>query len=87
MNQSILFNDDAIWLESEQSVRFSAQALGSLIQCHISRHRLESLAGGALPRPVDLLGAFASHRFEIEELAEQHIEAQEFAEDGGIYLF
>ena len=60
MNQSILFNDDAIWLESEQSVRFSAQALGSLIQCHISRHRLESLAGDALPRPADLLGAFAS---------------------------
>ncbi len=87
MNQSILFNDDAIWQESEQCVRFTAQAMGALILCRISRHQIQSLVGDELTRPADPIDAFACHRFEIEEMAERKLEAQEFAEDGTIYIY
>jgi len=48
---------------------------------------LGAIAAGPLPRPADLLQAFETLRFDIEELAEQKIAEQEFAEDGSIYLY
>ena len=86
MNQSILFNDDVAWQEQEQRLVFSAQAYGATVTCYLSRHRLELVSGLDLPRPADLLFTFESVRFDLEELAEVKIGAQEFAEDGAIYL-
>lgn len=87
MNQSILFNDGVVWQETQQRLMFSAQMMGATLPCYISRHYLEQLAARPLLRPADLLQTFEALRFDIEELAEQKIEEQEFAEDGSIYLY
>ena len=87
MNQSILFNDGVVWQETQQRLMFSAQMMGATVPCYISRHYLEQLAARPLLRPADLLQTFEALRFDIEELAEQKIEKQEFAEDGSIYLY
>lgn len=87
MNQSILFNDGVAWQETQQRLMFSAQMMGATVSCYISCHYLEQLAVRPLPRPADLLQAFETLRFDIEELAERKIAEQEFAEDGSIYLY
>ncbi len=86
MNQSIQFNDGVEWQESEQRLFFTAQAYGMAVNCYFGRHRLELLSGQELRRSADILFAFEQHRFEVEELAELKIAAQEFAEDGSVYL-
>ncbi|MFG0832857.1 DUF1488 family protein [Aeromonas bivalvium] len=86
MNQSIQFPDSAEWQAEQQRVHFPAQLMGGLIPCYISRHRLERLAGLSLVREDDILRAFDSLRFDIEDMVEKLIEEQEFGEDGAIYL-
>lgn len=87
MNQSIQFNDGLEWQEAQQRLMFSAQMLGATVPCYISRHYLEQLAARPLVRLDELLQTFEALRFDIEELAEQRIAEQEFAEDGSIYLY
>ena len=86
MNQSIQFNDGVEWQDAEQRLHFTAQAYGMTVNCYLSRHRLEHVCGQELIRPVDILLAFESYRFEVEEQAEAKIAEQEFAEDGAVYL-
>ena len=86
MNQGILFPDLMEWQAGEQRVRFPAQQMGALINCYISRRRLEKMTGLSLVKEEDILRAFESVRFDIEDIAEKLIEEQEFAEDGAIYL-
>ncbi|WP_421153515.1 DUF1488 domain-containing protein [Aeromonas dhakensis] len=86
MNQGILFPELADWQPHEQRIHFSAQQMGALVDCYISRRRLEKMTGLSLAREEDILRAFESVRFDIEEMAEKLIEEQEFAEDGAIYL-
>lgn len=57
-----------------------------MINCYISRRRLEKMTGLSLVKEEDILRAFESIRFDIEDVAEKIIEEQEFAEDGAIYL-
>jgi len=86
MNQEILFNEGAQWQAAEQRVEFTAQQMGALIRCFISHGLLEQWAGEPLLSEQAILSAFERLRFDAEERAEELIEAQEFAEDGGIYL-
>ncbi|HDZ8963986.1 TPA: DUF1488 domain-containing protein [Aeromonas dhakensis] len=86
MNQGILFPELADWQPHEQRIHFPAQQMGALVDCYISRRRLEKMTGLSLAREEDILLAFESVRFDIEEMAEKLIEEQEFAEDGAIYL-
>ncbi|MFM4932437.1 DUF1488 domain-containing protein [Aeromonas dhakensis] len=86
MNQGILFPELADWQPHEQRIHFPAQQMGALVDCYISRRRLEKITGLSLAREEDILRAFESVRFDIEEMAEKLIEEQEFAEDGAIYL-
>ncbi|WP_219591606.1 DUF1488 domain-containing protein [Aeromonas salmonicida] len=86
MNQGILFPELAAWQPDEQRIHFSAQQMGALINCYISRRRLEKMTGLSLVKEEDILRAFESVRFDIEDIAEKLIEEQEFAEDGSIYL-
>ena len=44
------------------------------------------MTGLSLVKEEDILRAFESVRFDIEDIAEKLIEEQEFAEDGSIYL-
>ncbi|MGK8175346.1 DUF1488 domain-containing protein [Aeromonas dhakensis] len=86
MNQGILFPELADWQPHEQRIHFPAQQMGALVDCYISRRRLEKMTGLSLAREEDILRAFESVRFDIEEMAEKLIEEQAFAEDGAIYL-
>ena len=86
MNQGILFPELADWQPHEQRIHFPAQQMGALVDCYISRRRLEKMTGLSLAREEDILRAFESVRFDIEEMAEKLIEEQEFAEDGAISL-
>ena len=86
MNQGILFPELADWQPHEQRIHFPAQQMGALVDCYISRRRREKMTGLSLAREEDILRAFESVRFDIEEIAEKLIEEQEFAEDGAIYL-
>lgn len=86
MNQGILFPDLMEWQAQEMRVHFPAQQMGALINCYISLRRLEKMTGLALSREDDILRAFESGRFDIEDFAEKLIEEQSFAEDGAIYL-
>ncbi|MFM9759099.1 DUF1488 domain-containing protein [Aeromonas dhakensis] len=86
MNQGILFPELADWQPHEQRIHFPAQQMGALVDCYISRRRLEKMTGLSLAREEDILRAFDSVRFDIEDMAEKLIEEQEFAEDGAIYL-
>lgn len=86
MNQGILFPELADWQPHEQRIHFPAQQMGALVDCYISRRRLEKMTGLSLAREEDILRAFESVRFDIEEMAEKLIEEQEIAEDGAIYL-
>ncbi|MBC6489094.1 DUF1488 family protein [Aeromonas hydrophila] len=86
MNQGILFPELANWQAHEQRIHFPAQQMGALVDCYISRRRLEKMTGLSLAREEDILRAFESVRFDIEEIAEKLIEEQEFAEDVAVYL-
>lgn len=86
MNQGILFPDLMEWQAQEQRVHFPAQQMGALINCYISRRRLEKMTGLVLTKEDDIVRAFESVRFDIEDIAEKLIEEQEVGEDGAIYL-
>lgn len=86
MNQGILFPDLMEWQAQEQRVHFPAQQMGALINCYISRRRLEKMTGLVLTKEGDIVRAFESVRFDIEDIAEKLIEEQEFGEDGAIYF-
>ena len=86
MNQGILFPELADWQAHEQRIHFPAQQMGALVDCYISQRRLERMTGLALTREDDIVRAFESVRFDIEDMAEKLIEEQEFAEDGAINL-
>ncbi|RQM65080.1 DUF1488 domain-containing protein [Aeromonas enteropelogenes] len=86
MNQGILFPDLMEWQAQEQRVHFPAQQMGALINCYISRRRLEKMTGLVLTKEDDIVRAFESVRYDIEDIAEKLIEEQEFGEDGAIYL-
>jgi hypothetical protein len=84
MNQSILFADIQHWDESTQAVRFPAQQAGALIECLITCAELEKLAGIPITGEQQALDNFSQYRFEIEELAEELIEEEEFNSKGEV---
>lgn len=84
MNQSILFADIQNWDEAKQAVRFPAQQAGALIECLITLEELTKLSGEVIKGEQQALSCFSQHRFEIEELAEELIEEEEFNRDGEI---
>ena len=47
--------------------------MGALVDCYISRRRLEKMTGLSLAREEDILRAFESVRFDIEEIAENSL--------------
>lgn len=84
MNQSILFADIQTWDEQLQAVRFPAQNSGALIECLIRVEELEKLVGTNIADQQQALKVFSDSRFEIEELAEELIEDEEFNSQGEI---
>ncbi|MBF9001090.1 MULTISPECIES: DUF1488 family protein [Vibrio] len=84
MNQSILFTDIQHWDEARQSVGFTAQQSGALIECWIDKGGLEALSGMVITSGQQALQVFSSLRFDIEELAEELIEDDRYNEAGEI---
>ncbi|EEX95150.1 hypothetical protein VIOR3934_06064 [Vibrio orientalis CIP 102891 = ATCC 33934] len=84
MNQSILFPDIQSWDEEKQAVLFSAQQSGALIQCLVDKQELEKLSGQVIGNAQQALEVFSQYRFDLEELAEELIEEEEFNSQGNI---
>ncbi|EGQ8310161.1 DUF1488 domain-containing protein [Vibrio parahaemolyticus] len=86
MNQSILFPDMQSWDEVSQSVNFSAQQSGALIECFVTKQKLEKLSGSELDTEQAVIAAFIDYRFDLEEIAEELIEDEAFNEEGHIII-
>ncbi|CAH6782796.1 Transcriptional regulator [Vibrio chagasii] len=86
MNQSILFPDIQDWDEESQSIIFQAQQSGALIECEVSIEELSLLSDKEIEGGVQALAIFAELRFDIEELAEELIEEEEYDSSNRIQI-
>ncbi|AJR07009.1 DUF1488 domain-containing protein [Photobacterium gaetbulicola] len=86
MNQDILFVDLQTWDSARQAVNFPAQQGGALINCWVSRVWLENKCGQTLVDESAVLNAFALCRFDLEDIAENLIEDEDFNQDGDIEI-
>lgn len=86
MNQSIIFSDNEQYNKNLQQIEFKAQHQGTLINCIISVKDLCKINGQKTNERSELLALFETFRFDLEELAEQMINEQAFAQDGNIYI-
>ncbi len=86
MNQSILFPDIQDWDEENQSITFPAQQSGVLIECVMSIEELSRLAGKDIEEGDQALVIFSELRFDIEELAEELIEEEEYDSSNRIQI-
>ena len=86
MNQSILFPDIQDWDEESQSIVFPAQQSGALIECVVSIGELSRLAGKDIEEAEQALAVFSELRFDIEELAEELIEEEEYDSSNRIQI-
>ncbi|MBC7006539.1 DUF1488 domain-containing protein [Photobacterium sp. BZF1] len=86
MNQDILFADIQTWDSERQAVNFPAQQGGALINCWVSRVWLENKCGQALADEAAVLDAFSQCRFDLEDIAENLIEDEDFNQDGDIEI-
>ncbi|GMM91050.1 DUF1488 domain-containing protein [Vibrio fortis] len=85
MNQSILFPDIQTWDAENQCVVFPAQQSGALIECTITLEELGKLAGREVTNE-QAIEVFSELRFDLEELAEELIEEEEFNSSGQIEI-
>ncbi|CAH1525367.1 MULTISPECIES: DUF1488 family protein [Vibrio] len=86
MNQSILFPDMQSWDEASQSVNFAAQQSGALIECYVTKQKLEKLGGSLIETEQAAIKVFTDYRFDLEEIAEELIEDEAFDEEGHIII-
>ncbi len=86
MNQSIIFPELQSYNELEEHIEFSAQQNGALLYCIIGKDKLHQISQQQAQTESELLAIFEQYRFDIEELAEQLIDNDQFSEDGKIYL-
>lgn len=86
MNQSILFPDMQSWDEASQSVNFAAQQSGALIECYVTKQKLEKLGGSLIETEHAAIKVFTDYRFDLEEIAEELIEDEAFDEEGHIII-
>ncbi|MCG9641925.1 DUF1488 domain-containing protein [Vibrio sp. Isolate34] len=86
MNQSILFPDIQDWDEESQSIVFPAQQSGALIACVVSIEELSRLSGKDVEEGKQALAVFSELRFDIEELAEELIEEEEYDSSNRIQI-
>ncbi|RJG50671.1 DUF1488 domain-containing protein [Motilimonas pumila] len=83
MNQAIQFPDQQTWSEEKQQIEFPALVMGQLIVCRVSKASLLRLA---IVEQGEAMTLFSELRFDLEEMAEEKINAEDFAPDGGIFI-
>lgn len=86
MNQDIIVNDDLNWQPEQQRVLFTAQWFGGQVICYLSLSRLEHLTGQVLVDEVNIMLAFESVRFDIEEQVSELVGQEAFGPDGSLTL-
>ncbi|MFD1008782.1 DUF1488 family protein [Oceanisphaera ostreae] len=86
MNQDIIVNDDLNWQPAQQRVAFSAQWFGGQVACFISLSQLEHLTGQPLVDEANIILAFESVRFDIEEKVSELVGQEAFGPDGSLSL-
>ncbi|MHA2689541.1 DUF1488 family protein [Vibrio harveyi] len=86
MNQSILFPDMQSWDKTLQAVNFTAKQSGALIECYVTKQKLEKLGGSLIETEQAAIKVFIDYRFDIEEIAEELIEDEAFNEEGNIII-
>ncbi|MFV0575869.1 MAG: DUF1488 domain-containing protein [Vibrio sp.] len=85
MNQNIIFSDNKEWDENRKGVVFYAQQAGQLIPCFAPLPLLEKISGTEASAE-SALELFEECRFDLEDLAEEAIEDEEFSPTGEIEL-
>ncbi|GAB7218893.1 hypothetical protein VcTj87_07140 [Vibrio comitans] len=65
---------------------FVGQQSGNLIECLVSASYLENLSQLQIDGEVMALKVFSEYRFDLEDLAEELIEAEEFNQLGQIEI-
>ncbi|WP_413285536.1 DUF1488 domain-containing protein [Vibrio sp. MA40-2] len=78
MNQAILFADIQDWNDELSIVEFYAQNAGTLIECSISKQKLAAISGVREINSSNAVNIFLQYRFDIEEIAEDMIEDEQF---------
>lgn len=86
MNQDILFADIQLWDSEKQAVNFPAQQAGALITCWVSLAWLQQKTEQPLVDEADIIATFSANRFDLEELAEEMIEDEDFNSNGDIEI-
>ncbi|GEM81124.1 DUF1488 domain-containing protein [Vibrio superstes] len=86
MNQSIIFTDQQSWDENRKAVVFIGQQSGNLIECLVSADYLGNLCQLQIDDEAMALKVFSEYRFDLEDLAEELIEAEEFNQLGQIEI-
>ncbi|MCL1039775.1 DUF1488 domain-containing protein [Shewanella corallii] len=86
MNQSVLFPDLQSWDADKQQMVFPVQVEGRTLFCVIGLEKLSAITGVAQVDADNVLDVFSQARFDIEDLAEQKLESEEFTPDGHVFL-
>lgn len=86
MNQAILFPDRQEWNDASQSILFPALFGGTLIQCLVSVDYLERLSAIKSIDKESGIEVFLQYRFDIEEIAEDLIENEQFDSFGQVII-
>ena len=85
MNQSIQFPDQQTWHAALGIITFPALNMGQLLQCQISLAGLNRY-GECDNSEASVLALFEQTRFDLEDLAEAKIVAEDFDQQGVINL-
>lgn len=86
MNQDIIVNDDLNWQPEQQRLTFTAQWFGGQVICYLSLSQLEHLTGQVLVDEANIMLAFESVRFDIEEQVSELVAQEAFSPDGSLLL-
>ncbi|ART82816.1 hypothetical protein CBP31_09395 [Oceanisphaera profunda] len=86
MNQDIIVNDDLNWQPEQQRLTFTAQWFGGQIICYLNLSQLEHLTGQVLVDEANIMLAFESVRFDIEEQVSELVGQEAFSPDGSLLL-
>ncbi|CAM2968062.1 DUF1488 domain-containing protein [Vibrio rarus] len=86
MNQSIIFTDQQRWDGINKVVIFTGQQSGCLIECLVAVQYLENLAQVHIEDAETALKVFSDYRFDLEDTAEELIEAEAFNQLGQIEI-
>ncbi len=85
MNQSIIFTD-TLQVTSDNYVELTAQNMGANIPCRVSSEKLSALSGKQIQTQAEALETAEAFRFELEEDFEEKIDAEDFDDNGVVYI-